>query len=116
MSCTGSRGGMVGRGAGADRHRAAAAVAVPAVAGGDRAAAVAAMAAFLAMLGNAWPVALAFAAGLAVVCSSSLAVVMLVLSLGTDPALTVVLCWGANLGGASRWRPPGRGAGAIWGT
>ena len=36
-----------------------------------------AMAAFLAMLGNAWPVALAFAAGLAVVCSSSLAVVML---------------------------------------
>ena len=59
-----------------------------------------AMAAFLAMLGNAWPVALAFAAGLAVVCSSSLAVVMLVLSLGTDPALTVVLVLGANLGGA----------------
>ena len=52
------------------------------------------------MLGNAWPVALAFAAGLAVVCSSSLAVVMLVLSLGTDPALTVVLVLGANLGGA----------------
>ena len=59
-----------------------------------------AMAAFLAMLGNAWPVALAFAAGLAVICSSSLAVVMLILSLGTDPALTVVLVLGANLGGA----------------
>ncbi|CAM2979612.1 phosphate:Na+ symporter [Paracoccus aminovorans] len=60
----------------------------------------AAMAAFLAMLGNAWPVALVFAAGLAVVCSSSLAVVMLVLSLGMAPALTVVLVLGANLGGA----------------
>lgn len=60
----------------------------------------AAMAAFLAMLGDAWPVALAFAAGLAVVCSSSLAVVMLVLSLGMAPALTVVLVLGANLGGA----------------
>ncbi|WP_199258331.1 Na/Pi cotransporter family protein [Paracoccus binzhouensis] len=59
-----------------------------------------AMAAFLAMLGNAWPVALAVAAGLAVVCSSSLAVVMLVLSLGMEPALTVVLVLGANLGGA----------------
>lgn len=59
-----------------------------------------AMAAFLAMLGNAWPVALAFAAGLAVICSSSLAVVMLILSLGADPALTVVLVLGANLGGA----------------
>ncbi len=60
----------------------------------------AAMAAFLAMLGNAWPVALAIAAGLAVICSSSLAVVMLVLSLGMDPAFTVVLVLGANLGGA----------------
>ncbi|MEG4644522.1 Na/Pi cotransporter family protein [Paracoccus sp. P2] len=60
----------------------------------------AAMAAFLAMLGNAWPVALAIAAGLAVICSSSLAVVMLVLSLAMDPALTVVLVLGANLGGA----------------
>lgn len=60
----------------------------------------AAMAAFLGMLDNAWPVALAFAAGLAVVCSSSLAVVVLVLSLGMDPALTVVLVLGANLGGA----------------
>ncbi|REF70134.1 MULTISPECIES: Na/Pi cotransporter family protein [Paracoccus] len=60
----------------------------------------AAMAAFLAMLGNAWPVALAIAAGLAVICSSSLAVVMLVLSLGMEPALTVVLVLGANLGGA----------------
>ena len=59
-----------------------------------------AMAAFLAMLGDAWPVALAFAAGLAMVCSSSLAVVMLVLSLGMAPALTVVLVLGANLGGA----------------
>lgn len=59
-----------------------------------------AMAAFLTMLGEAWPVALGFAAGLAVVCSSSLAVVMLVLSLGMAPALTVVLVLGANLGGA----------------
>jgi len=59
-----------------------------------------AMAAFLAMLSNAWPVALAMAAGLAVICSSSLAVVMLVLSLGMDPALSVVLVLGANLGGA----------------
>ncbi|WP_347267367.1 Na/Pi cotransporter family protein [Paracoccus sp. (in: a-proteobacteria)] len=59
-----------------------------------------AMAAFLGLLDDAWPVALAFSAGLAVICSSSLAVVMLVLSLGLAPALTVVLVLGANLGGA----------------
>lgn len=59
-----------------------------------------AMAAFLGLLGDAWPVALVFSAGLAVICSSSLAVVMLVLSLGLEPALSVVLVLGANLGGA----------------
>lgn len=58
------------------------------------------MAAFLAMLDNAWPVALLVAALLAVVCSSSLAVVMLVLSLHFSPALSVVMVLGANLGGA----------------
>ena len=62
-----------------------------------------AMAAFLAMLGNAWPVALAFAAGLAVICSSSLAVVMLILSLGTDPAAR----W------RRFWRPRRRARSAI---
>ena len=63
-----------------------------------------ALAAFLGLLGNAWPVAFAVAAGLAVLFSSSLAVVMLVLSLGTSgnlaPALAVVLVLGANFGGA----------------
>lgn len=63
-----------------------------------------AMAAFLAMLGGAWPVAFAFAAVLAVACSSSLAVIMLILSLSTSgtlaPALSVVMVLGANFGGA----------------
>jgi len=63
-----------------------------------------ALAAFLGLLGNAWPVAFAVAAGLAVLFSSSLAVVMLVLSLGAGggltPALAVVLVLGANFGGA----------------
>lgn len=63
-----------------------------------------AMAAFLAMLGGAWPVAFAFAAVLAVACSSSLAVIMLILSLSTAgtlaPALSVVMVLGANFGGA----------------
>lgn len=58
------------------------------------------MAAFLAMLDKAWPVALVFAAGLAVVCSSSLAAVLLILSLGLPTGLTVALVLGANLGGA----------------
>lgn len=59
-----------------------------------------AMAAFIALLDGAWPVAFAFAAGIALLCSSSLAAVLLVLSLNLDPALTVVLVLGANLGGA----------------
>ncbi len=63
-----------------------------------------AMAAFLGLLDNAWPAAFAFAALLAVLCSSSLAVVMLVLSLSVSgsltPALAVVLVLGANFGGA----------------
>lgn len=59
-----------------------------------------AMAAFLAMLDGAWPVAMLFAAGIAVLCSSSLAAVLLILSLALPPALTVALVLGANLGGA----------------
>lgn len=56
--------------------------------------------AFMALLGNAAPVALALAAGLAVLCSSSLAAVLLVLSLPMPPELTVAMVLGANLGGA----------------
>ncbi|MDW9780397.1 Na/Pi cotransporter family protein [Sinorhizobium meliloti] len=63
-----------------------------------------ALGAFLAMLDNAWPVALFFAAALAVLASSSLAIVVLILSLasagGISNALVVVLVLGANLGGA----------------
>lgn len=63
-----------------------------------------ALVAFLGLLGNAWLVGFAVAAALAVLFSSSLAVVMLVLSLGAagglDPALAVVLVLGANFGGA----------------
>nr|MBP9951582.1 Na/Pi cotransporter family protein [Cypionkella sp.] len=63
-----------------------------------------AMAAFLGLLDGAWPVAFAFAAMLAVLCSSSLAVVMLLLSLslagGLTPELSVVMVLGANFGGA----------------
>lgn len=63
-----------------------------------------AMAAFLGLLDGAWPVAFAFAAVLAVLCSSSLAVVMLLLSLsvagGLKPELSVVMVLGANFGGA----------------
>ncbi|MCO5731297.1 Na/Pi cotransporter family protein [Rhizobium sp. SSA_523] len=59
---------------------------------------------FIAMLANAWPVALLFSAGLAVLASSSLAVVVLILSLAAsgsiDPSLVIVLVLGANLGGA----------------
>lgn len=58
------------------------------------------MAAFLSMLDGAWPVALLFGAAIAAVCSSSLAAVLLVLSLSVPPSLTVVLVLGANLGGA----------------
>lgn len=58
------------------------------------------MAVFIRMLDSAWPVALLFAAGIAVICSSSLAAVLLILSLGLAPALTVVLVLGANIGGA----------------
>jgi phosphate:Na+ symporter len=64
----------------------------------------AALSAFLAMLESAWPVALVFAAMLSVLASSSLAVVVLILSLsagGTiSSGLIVVLVLGANLGGA----------------
>lgn len=63
-----------------------------------------ALAAFLDLLANAWLVALAMAAVLALTCASSLAVVMLIVALGHDgglaPALGVVLVLGANLGGA----------------
>ncbi|MFZ1469918.1 MAG: Na/Pi cotransporter family protein [Paracoccaceae bacterium] len=63
-----------------------------------------AVAAFLGLLDGAWPVAFVVAALLAVLCSSSLAVVMLLLSLslagGLTPALSVVMVLGANFGGA----------------
>lgn len=59
---------------------------------------------FITMLGNAWPVALIFSAFLAILASSSLAVVVLILSLsaggGIDTGLVIVLVLGANLGGA----------------
>ncbi|MGV3693731.1 MAG: Na/Pi cotransporter family protein [Paracoccus marcusii] len=58
------------------------------------------MAAFLPMLDQAWPVALAFAAGIALLCSSSVAAVLLIGSLVLPPDLTVVMVLGANLGGA----------------
>ncbi len=63
-----------------------------------------ALAAFLGMLDNAWPVAMLISAGLAFASSSSLAIVMLVLSLSSagvlSTGLTVALVLGANLGGA----------------
>ncbi|HCD83116.1 MAG TPA: sodium:phosphate symporter, partial [Agrobacterium sp.] len=59
---------------------------------------------FISMLGNAWPVALIFSAVLAVLASSSLAIVVLILSLaasgGIETSLVIVLVLGANLGGA----------------
>ncbi len=62
-----------------------------------------ALAAFLGMLDSALPVAMIISAGLAFASSSSLAVVMLVLSLSSagvlSPGLTVALVLGANLGG-----------------
>ena len=63
-----------------------------------------ALAAFFALLSNAWPVALALAAGVAFISSSSLAAVVLILSLAATGALPlsliIVLVLGANLGGA----------------
>ncbi len=63
-----------------------------------------ALAAFIGLLSDAWPVALAFSAALAFVSSSSLAVVVLILSLAStgivSPELIIVLVLGANLGGA----------------
>lgn len=64
----------------------------------------AALGAFIGLLDGALPVALIFSAVLAFASSSSLAVVVLILSLAStgilSPALTVVLVLGANLGGA----------------
>lgn len=63
-----------------------------------------ALAAFINLLGGAWPVAFALTAGLAIISSSSLAVVVLVLSLASTGILSteliIVLILGANLGGA----------------
>jgi phosphate:Na+ symporter len=63
-----------------------------------------ALAAFLKLLDNAWPVALLFSAALAVASSSSLAVVVLILSLAStgvmSGGLVIALVLGANLGGA----------------
>lgn len=63
-----------------------------------------ALAAFVRLLDGAWPVALALSAVLAVVSSSSLAVVVLILSLASTGILSteliIVLILGANLGGA----------------
>ncbi len=63
-----------------------------------------ALAAFIGLLDNAWPVALAFAAGIAFISSSSLAAVVLILSLAStgilSAGLVIVLVLGANLGGA----------------
>ncbi len=63
-----------------------------------------ALTAFIELLDGAWPVALAVSAVLAFISSSSLAAVVLILSLsagGTlSPSLVVVLVLGANLGGA----------------
>nr|CAD6602303.1 Na/Pi cotransporter family protein [Rhizobium sp. Khangiran2] len=63
-----------------------------------------ALSAFIRLLDGAWPVALALTALLAVVSSSSLAVVVLVLSLASTGTLSteliIVLILGANLGGA----------------
>ncbi|SCB57165.1 phosphate:Na+ symporter [Rhizobium aethiopicum] len=63
-----------------------------------------ALAAFIGLLGGALPVALVFSAALAFVSSSSLAVVVLILSLASagliSAELVIVLVLGANLGGA----------------
>jgi len=63
-----------------------------------------ALMAFVALLDNAWPVALIFSAMIAFVSSSSLAAVVLILSLASagvlSTGLIIVLVLGANLGGA----------------
>ncbi|MQB13416.1 Na/Pi cotransporter family protein (plasmid) [Agrobacterium tumefaciens] len=63
-----------------------------------------ALAAFVGLLDNAWPVAMIFAAVIAFVSSSSLAAVILILSLTSagmlSGGLIVALVLGANLGGA----------------
>lgn len=63
-----------------------------------------ALSAFLALLDNAWPVALVISAALAVLASSSLAIAVLILSLAASGQLStgllIVLVLGANLGGA----------------
>ncbi|MTH63059.1 Na/Pi cotransporter family protein [Paracoccus shanxieyensis] len=71
------------------------------------------LAAFLPMLDNAWPVALLMAAGIAVVCSSSLAAVLLIASIPLPPELTMVLVLGANLGGAVSPVLASAGLGAV---
>lgn len=62
------------------------------------------LAAFIGLLDNAWPVALALTAGIAFLSSSSLAAVVLILSLSGSGdlsiSLIIVLVLGANLGGA----------------
>lgn len=58
------------------------------------------LAALLPLLADTPVLALAIAAGIALLCSSSLAAVLLVLSLSLSPALTVVMVLGANIGGA----------------
>ena len=63
-----------------------------------------ALAAFIGLLDNAWPVALVISAALAFVSSSSLAMIVLILSLAStgilSTGLVIVLVLGANLGGA----------------
>jgi phosphate:Na+ symporter len=63
-----------------------------------------ALAAFIALLDNAWPVAFALSAGLAFISSSSLAAIVLILSLAAtgilSSGLIVAFVLGANLGGA----------------
>lgn len=63
-----------------------------------------ALRAFLAMLDSAWPVALIISAALAFVSSSSLAMVVLILSIASTGILSteliIVMILGANLGGA----------------
>ena len=63
-----------------------------------------ALATFIGLLDNAWPVALAFSAGIAFISSSSLAAVVLILSLAStgilSAGLIIVLVLGSNLGGA----------------
>ncbi|PYB71775.1 Na/Pi cotransporter family protein [Rhizobium wuzhouense] len=64
----------------------------------------AALAAFIGLLDNAWPVAMIFSAVIAFASSSSLAAIVLILSLSSagilSPGLIIALVLGANLGGA----------------